>query len=910
MLSQAQSSETRRASTQAYYERLAIETSGRYPAFFMNGVAMPRDEGFFQSMALRLNQDLHALRQRVFEGVYDDDSWLPMFYLQHALTGRNSVVAPEDGTRVKLVETGRLAMPKSQAPMPIAVIPASDDASLDGMASIMLIADLDSPAGKQQLASLLSFRNDHPAVELTLVHSSRVTGPVSRHVVQHQLLDIPLLSDWLQSSIEADTTVELEPDTWYAMERLLRDLGLAPGDTAVMLNGRVVGPLSATTVLNPSALKILRSYEGSRHIAPVVSALKQLNLHDRIRHPSELAKVTSLLAVATETAGSQSLFDIGLPVRSPAFDLWAGDHTSFVVSKSDDPVVFVNATIDPASETAQRYLPLLRALAEFEGVRVHILLNPSDDLQELPVKRFYRDVLPAAPDFNADGTRVRPQARFENLPKSTLFTLSMDVPHAWLVAAQESVHDLDNIILSSVQEGSDVDAVYGLEYILVEGHSVDTTTRTPPRGVQLLLGTDSTPHDTDTIIMANLGYFQFKSRPGYWKMSLKPGPSDQIFNLQSIGANGQRLGPATSGDAHLTLMSFQGQTLFPRLSRKKGHEEDDVLAPSSAMGSARDYISRGWNFALSLLAPSSRNAAITPANAEINIFSVASGHLYERMLNIMMVSVMRHTTHTVKFWFIEQFLSPSFKEFLPHMAQEYGFDYEMVTYKWPHWLRPQSEKQREIWGYKILFLDVLFPLSLDKVIFVDADQIVRTDMYDLVQFDLEDAPYGFTPMCDSRESMEGFRFWKQGYWKSYLAGLPYHISALYVVDLARFRALAAGDRLRGQYQALSGDPNSLANLDQDLPNHMQRVLPIKSLPQDWLWCETWCSDEALKTARTIDLCNNPLTKEPKLDRARRQVPEWTEYDEEIAALARRVARKPSEVPAPEPEASPVAHEEL
>lgn len=35
--------------------------------------------------------------------------------------------------------------------------------------------------------------------------------------------------------------------------------------------------------------------------------------------------------------------------------------------------------------------------------------------------------------------------------------------------------------------------------------------------------------------------------------------------------------------------------------------------------------------------------------------------------------------------------------------------------------------------------------------------------------------------------------------------------------------------------------------------------------------------------------NNPLTKEPKLDRARRQIPEWTVYDDEVAALARRVA---------------------
>lgn len=42
------------------------------------------------------------------------------------------------------------------------------------------------------------------------------------------------------------------------------------------------------------------------------------------------------------------------------------------------------------------------------------------------------------------------------------------------------------------------------------------------------------------------------------------------------------------------------------------------------------------------------------------------------------------------------------------------------------------------------------------------------------------------------------------------------LSALYVVDLKKFRKIAAGDRLRGQYQGLSQDPNSLSNLDQVL----------------------------------------------------------------------------------------------
>jgi UDP-glucose:glycoprotein glucosyltransferase len=67
------------------------------------------------------------------------------------------------------------------------------------------------------------------------------------------------------------------------------------------------------------------------------------------------------------------------------------------------------------------------------------------------------------------------------------------------------------------------------------------------------------------------------------------------------------------------------------------------------------------------------------ANKTINVFSVASGHLYERFLSIMMLSVKKQTKHPVKFWLIENFLSPSFMEFIPFLAKEHGFEYEFVT---------------------------------------------------------------------------------------------------------------------------------------------------------------------------------------------------------------------------------------
>lgn len=69
---------------------------------------------------------------------------------------------------------------------------------------------------------------------------------------------------------------------------------------------------------------------------------------------------------------------------------------------------------------------------------------------------------------------------------------------------------------------------------------------------------------------------------------------------------------------------------------------------------------------------------------------------------------------------------------------------------------------------------------------------------------------------------------------------------------------------------------------------MIHQVAIKSLPQEWLWCQTWCSDETFSKAKTIDLCNNPQTKEAKLTAAHRIVPEWKDYDQEIKNLLNRV----------------------
>lgn len=506
-------------------------------------------------------------------------------------------------------------------------------------------------------------------------------------------------------------------------------------------------------------------------------------------------------------------------------------------------------------------------------------MNCQSKLSDMPLKSFYRYVLEPEISFTSDGSFTKgPIAKFLDMPQSPLFTLNLNTPESWMVESVRTPYDLDNIYLEEVD--SIVAAEYELEYLLLEGHCYDITTGQPPRGLQFTLGTSTKPVIVDTIVMANLGYFQLKANPGAWILRLRKGRSEDIYRIYSHDGTDS---PPDADEVVVVLNNFKSKIIKVKVQKKADMVNEDLLSDGTNENASGFWDSFKWGFT----GGQKTEEVKQDKDDIINIFSVASGHLYERFLRIMMLSVLKNTKTPVKFWFLKNYLSPTFKEFIPYMADKYNFQYELVQYKWPRWLHQQTEKQRIIWGYKILFLDVLFPLVVDKFLFVDADQIVRTDLKELRDFNLDGAPYGYTPFCDSRREMDGYRFWKSGYWASHLAGRKYHISALYVVDLKKFRKIAAGDRLRGQYQGLSQDPNSLSNLDQDLPNNMIHQVPIKSLPQEWLWCETWCDDASKKRAKTIDLCNNPMTKEPKLEAAVRIVPEWQDYDQEIKQLQHR-----------------------
>eukprot|EP00817_Percolomonadidae_sp_ATCC50343_P006663 CAMPEP_0117423258 /NCGR_PEP_ID=MMETSP0758-20121206/3925_1 /TAXON_ID=63605 /ORGANISM="Percolomonas cosmopolitus, Strain AE-1 (ATCC 50343)" /LENGTH=1370 /DNA_ID=CAMNT_0005206353 /DNA_START=179 /DNA_END=4288 /DNA_ORIENTATION=+ len=543
----------------------------------------------------------------------------------------------------------------------------------------------------------------------------------------------------------------------------------------------------------------------------------------------------------------QNQAEFGYREESPHFNRQAALH--YPGSKN---LPHLTAHLNPISETGQHWITVLYQLAKHVNLPTLVYLNPEREYKNIPLKSYYRTVFQPFMSSNS------PAALFKDLPSTHILTTNMKVPETWLIESTYAEPDTDNLNIGSA---SDLSIRYQLENIVITGSCYETPSQATQRGLQFHLGNSMDNHLQDTLVMSNYGYYQLKANPGMFELTLAPGRSTDVFSIDSYASTSFYAQQATqffSGPVYIPIRHFDGPFIHVKVKKNAGFESEDLLHPKddSTKSSQQD-------------------------DDVVHIFTIASGHLYERLMRIMMKSVLTHTKSKVKFWIIKNYLSPQYKAILPKMAKKFGFDYGLVTYKWPTWLNKQTEKQRLIWAYKILFLDVLFPLDVHRIIYVDADQVTRADMTELYKMNIQNKAVAYTPFCSSRPEMDGYAFWKQGYWRNHLRGRPYHISALYLVDIDQLRRTYAGDRYRMIYDNLSKDPNSLANLDQDLPNYAQHNVPIFSLPQEWLWCETWCSQADKKKAKTIDLCNNPETKEHKVASAKRIVPEWIDYDKEV-----------------------------
>ncbi|MCI08040.1 UDP-glucose:glycoprotein glucosyltransferase-like, partial [Trifolium medium] len=174
-------------------------------------------------------------------------------------------------------------------------------------------------------------------------------------------------------------------------------------------------------------------------------------------------------------------------------------------------------------------------------------------------------------------------------------------------------HDLDNILLENLGDTRTLQAVFELEALVLTGHCSEKD-HDPPRGLQLILGTKTSPHLVDTLVMANLGYWQMKVSPGVWFLQLAPGRSSElyIFKEDDDGSKNKQ------SSKLITINSLRGKVVHMEVVKRKGKEHEKLLIPDDDDNLQDKKKGSGWNSNLLKWASGFISSSEQSKNAESN----------------------------------------------------------------------------------------------------------------------------------------------------------------------------------------------------------------------------------------------------------------------------------------------------
>ncbi|MBA0655226.1 hypothetical protein Goklo_007730 [Gossypium klotzschianum] len=428
-----------------------------------------------------------------------------------------------------------------------------------------------------------------------------------------------LFSKPYKSSLPEASDLKLRERLNKVSQFLYRQLGIPSGVNAIITNGRVT-PLGASVFLSDD-LHLLESIEFKHRIKHIVEIIEEVNWQD-----VDPDMLTSKYISDVIMFVSSSMATRDRSTESARFEILNAEYSAVVVN-NENSSIHIDAVVDPLSPPGQKLSSLLRVLAKYAHPSMRIVLNPlgshnaenivsitlfgvigleifslSDDvtavccdgrfkwkhsssLGDLPLKNYYRYVVPTMDDFSStDYTVNGPKAFFANMPLSKTLTMNLDVPEPWLVEPVIAIHDLDNIFLENLGDTRTLQAVFELEALVLTGHCAEKD-HGPPRGLQLILGTENTPHLVDTIVMANLGYWQMKVHPGVWHLQLAPGRSSELYFFRDGVDDGSQ---EKSLSKRIAINDLRGNVVHLEVVKKKGKEHENLLISSDVDNQSKD----------------------------------------------------------------------------------------------------------------------------------------------------------------------------------------------------------------------------------------------------------------------------------------------------------------------------------
>jgi UDP-glucose:glycoprotein glucosyltransferase len=452
-------------------------------------------------------------------------------------------------------------------------------------------------------------------------------------------------------------------------------------------NGRVYAPIDSSTGMTDLSLLVRMEMDRTHAITKIIlphlllEAPEQDGSHDEQECLALHQAIGTSAAVLGDIMISASSSSPGLPDIAASVDsLQTGKKNPLYFSWNDDSSsarylqVKVSVILDPLIEPTQRVAPLLLAIRDVLKLPLRLMIAPRKVVQnDFPLSSYYRFVA----DPSALSNSKPSNALFENLPTNHVLTLRMDVPEMWDVQQSKATQDADNLRCDSRSGCGDYADViyggrdsgiekatieYGLKSLLFFGQCYDVSKNTPPNGLQLTLnrarssdihsksvaefhsdGSQSLSNQvqllgsndsTDTLVMKTVGYWQLRANPGVWDLRIasKSRGADIFEMVEGIITRSGRVqlvkNSAPTNSKTLVMKDFTNQGSFLLVKRKKGFEDASLFDEKV-------------------------NLDASQRNETVHVFSLATGHAYERLLKIMMLSVTKRTSSPVKFWLFE-----------------------------------------------------------------------------------------------------------------------------------------------------------------------------------------------------------------------------------------------------------------
>ncbi|KAJ6233836.1 UDP-glucose:Glycoprotein Glucosyltransferase [Anaeramoeba flamelloides] len=505
--------------------------------------------------------------------------------------------------------------------------------------------------------------------------------------------------------------------------------------------------------------------------------------------------------------------------------------------------------LNPLSKNVQKIMyPLSQIIQSFDSIRIKILLNPQfNELKFSSNYQYFRMAFDTQINFNKNGKLI---------DKNNEICL----PHPFSGKSFE-IHEItmDSWLIDKIQINDllkNCDSNYKFQSISYKLSNIITSGRLLlqipgqviyPQDLEIELtkpyDINSDAHIIDhTFAMSANGYFQLKSNPGIYQFA---------FPEKIISSSYQFVGES---EKIFSVSSFKGIDV-------------DILI--KFIGNPQHNLEKKRNKELK------KYVIQNKISKTINIFLVISNKLEEKISKVMILSVLKNTNSQIKFWFLQDGLSPGFLTEIDKLSQEYHFEYETVIYKWPTWLDVPKYKNRIINGIKILFLDVLFPPHVNKLLILKPNQLIKTDIKELFNLDMKDSIFAMNKYEKYDEQIKNF-FQNNEFQHNSIFN-----PNLILVNLQRVRQLRIGDKYRFLFNKYENSDERFVNIDEGILNFAQNLVPITPLAFKWICCKNYCDDEQLKASKIIDICEFDFSLDNVASKIEKAYPNWVKLNNEI-----------------------------